>query len=122
MTFRAPERDRFTSFGHPFSSTADDGNNGVFFIPYKSTTLKCIASDGAGWEHVSVSLPNRCPTWLEMCHVKKAFWGDDNCVMQLHPPRSQYVNHHPFCLHLWRPIGADIPVPPSFLVGPRSET
>ena len=121
MTFRVPERDRFTMPGNPFSSTVEDGNNGLFFVSYKSAILKCIASDGAGWEHVSVSLPHRCPNWSEMCHVKKVFWDPDDVVMQLHPPESQYVNHHPFCLHLWRPIGVDIPLPPSFLVGPRSE-
>jgi len=55
-----------------------------------------------GWEHVSVSLPNRCPTWNEMCWVKELFWSDDKLVVQYHPPKSEYVNTAKYCLHLWR--------------------
>jgi len=42
-------------------STDEIGNSGAFLIPYQSFTFRVIASDGMGWEHVSVSLPNRCP-------------------------------------------------------------
>ena len=37
---------------------------------------------------------------------------------RIHPPRSDYVNTHAFCLHLWRPtdLGAAIPLPPRILV------
>jgi len=80
-------------------------------------TAFAIASDGAGWEHVSVSRTDRCLTWEEMCQVKAMFWGDDDCVLQYHPPKSEYVNNHPFCLHLWRPIDVAIPLPDSILVG-----
>jgi hypothetical protein len=85
--------------------------------------LTVIASDGTGWgdgdglegppwEHVSVSLPSRCPNWPEMAHVKALFWEPEECVVQFHPPRSEYVNRMPYCLHLWRPLGFDIPTPP----------
>ena len=37
-----------------------------------------IASWAGGWEHVSVSLRNRCPTWDEMCLVKDIFGGMTN--------------------------------------------
>jgi hypothetical protein len=40
-------------------------------------------------------------------------------VMQLHPARVDYINFHPHCLHLWRPVDATIPLPPSCLVGPK---
>lgn len=69
------------------------------------------------WEHVSVSLPSRCPTWDEMCWIKEQFWGDEDLVVQYHPPRSQYVSNHSFCLHLWRPVGAAVPAPPAWMVG-----
>ena len=26
---------------------------------------------------------------------------------------------HPYCLHMWKPIGVEIPTPPSILVGIR---
>ncbi|MCR4532718.1 hypothetical protein NUV62_17465 [Acinetobacter venetianus] len=70
-----------------------------------------------GWEHVSVSLPARCPTWEEMCFIKSLFWGEDDCVIQYHPPKSDYVNNHQYCLHMWRPIEQSLPTPPSFMVG-----
>lgn len=75
--------------------------------------LKMISSDGGGWEHVSVSLPTRCPTWDEMCWVKDQFWRPAEVVMQLHVEPDKHVNIHPFCLHLWRPrSGTVIPRPP----------
>ena len=72
-----------------------------------------------GWEHVSVSANKRPPTWDEMCFVKNIFWDEEEMVVQFHPPKSEYVNFHPHCLHLWRPITMTIPMPPSLLVGPR---
>lgn len=84
---------------------------------YKIGALGIIASWGLGWEHVSVSRRDATPSWAEMDHVKRLFWDDEEAAMQLHPPRSQWVNNHPYCLHLWRPIDTDIPLPPSVLVG-----
>jgi len=100
-----------------FASTEESGNNGMFKIPFQSYQFRVIASDGDGWEHVSVSLEHRCPNWKEMCYFKNLFWDEDECVVQYHPPKSEYVNNHPYCLHLWRPIGKEIPAPPSILVG-----
>jgi hypothetical protein len=82
--------------------------------------LRMIVSWGEGWEHVSISTPTRCPTWEEMCRVKGWFWEPEDCVMQLHPPESNYVNCHPYCLHLWRPIEQEIPQPPSEFVGTKA--
>jgi hypothetical protein len=47
-----------------------------------------------------------------MDFVKRTFWEDTEAVMQLHPPRSEHVNYHEYCLHLWRPQDAAIPLPP----------
>ena len=81
--------------------------------------LRIISSawDETGWEHVSVSTRRRPPNWQEMCFVKDLFWDEEECVMQLHPPRSTWINNHPFCLHLWRPTREEIPRPPSIMVG-----
>ena len=78
--------------------------------------MAIIASWGGGWEHVSVSLRNRCPTWDEMCLVKDIFWQDDECVVQFHPPKSEYVNLHLYCLHLWKKIGEKADLPPKEFV------
>lgn len=77
------------------------GMNGMFFVPYLREVFRCVVSDGGGWEHVSVSLSHRCPIWPEMCFIKGVFWDDEECVIQYHPVKSEYVNNHPFCLHLW---------------------
>lgn len=113
MSFRCPDKYRVAS---PYG--IGDEQNGWFVIPLKhQQKLRVIASNGMGWEHVSVSRRDRCPTWEEMCQVKALFWGDDDCVVQYHPPRSQYVNNHQNCLHMWRPVGIDMPMPPSIMVG-----
>ncbi len=93
----------------------DDG--GAFQIPYQGRVLNIIASSGLGWDHVSVSLTNRCPNWREMSYVKDLFWNDDEVVMQLHVARKDHINMHPFCLHLWKPQDKEIPLPPNFMVG-----
>lgn len=74
-------------------------NSGAFQIG----KLCIIASDCGGWDHVSVHVPGRCPTWEEMCAAKELFFRDDEVVMQLHVAKSDYVNCHPHTLHLWRP-------------------
>lgn len=122
MSFHVPERLRILN--GPQASDASYGNNGAFVIPAsigsKRAPIFAIASDGEGWEHVSVSTKHRPPTWDEMCFVKDLFWDGEDCVIQFHPPRSDYVNMHPHCLHLWRPTGIEIPRPPSILVGFKS--
>lgn len=81
--------------------------------------LSCIFGNGYGWEHLSVMVKRkrRCPTWEEMNFVKGLFWEDEETVVQFHPKRSQYVNNHPYVLHLWKKAGHDHELPPSFLVG-----
>lgn len=95
-----------------------DGTCGAFMVPNaEGVSLRVIAASGLGWDHVSVSLPDRCPTWDEMELVKRLFFRDDETAMQLHVPPADHVNVHPYCLHLWRPLGAQIPRPPSIMVG-----
>ena len=110
------EQYRMTS--GPLPSDASCGMNGAFMVPHDRVILQVVVSDGMGWEHVSVSLPNRCPTWEEMDHIKRLFWLDDETVMQLHVSRERHVNCHPFCLHLWRPTNQKIPLPLKIMVGP----
>jgi hypothetical protein len=112
-----------------WAGTAADGNNGAFDIesPEPGWRLALVASDGEGWEHVSVHAYNtirtkqRVPTWKEMNYVKRLCWDGDDVVMQLHPREADYVNAHPHVLHLWRPTTVAIPTPPSILVGPRAD-
>lgn len=101
------------------ASTKECGFNGMFYIKCRRYILTVMASDQMGWDHVSVSLPNRTPTWAEMCFVKDLFFDDEETVIQFHPPKSEYVNFHPYVLHLWRPHDTKIQLPPSIMVGPK---
>lgn len=121
---KVPERFRLKK--GVMASDSSLGNNGAFIIPhYKISNyeINCLVSDGMGWQHVSVTISSteikvkRCPTWEEMCFVKSMFWNDDESVMQLHPPKSEWVNNHPYCLHLWKPDNAEIPLPLQVMVG-----
>jgi hypothetical protein len=109
-----------------FWSTRAGERQGVFFIPRGKASLRVIATEGSPsipWEHVSVCALDkkgeRTPTWEEMNAVKDLFWDAEECVVQFHPPRSDYVNNHPHVLHLWKPSGIALPRPPSIAVGFR---
>jgi hypothetical protein len=100
------------------SGAIGDGKNGAFVVPspIDKGALLVIASDGFGWDHVSVSRKNRTPNWAEMEFIKRRFFSDDEIAMQLHVPPAQHISVHPHCLHLWRPQTAMIPMPPDYMV------
>jgi hypothetical protein len=107
-----------------FGSTESDGFNGAFLLYINGEAIKIIATDGLGWQHVSVSKQNRNkpPNWDIMCQVKDLFWPEDQWVVQFHPAKSEYVNNHPGCLHLWRPTHQSMPTPPAILTGWKGKT
>jgi hypothetical protein len=78
--------------------------------------LKVIASSGNGWDHVSVSLPTRTPSWREMEFIKRLFFKPDETAMQLHVRPEDHINLVASCLHIWRPIDVEIPLPPKVFV------
>lgn len=111
-----------------------EGMQGAFKLlcPDTGRMLTVISSTGADWkeaglpgepwEHVSVSLldqPTKCPAWPEMAWVKSVFWGPEETVLQLHVPDAEHINFHPGCLHLWKPLGVEIPLPPGICVGTK---
>lgn len=109
----------------PAKYASDDslGFTGMFRFPWKDRMLRVVSSDGMGWQHVSVSVErdSRCPTWEAMCYVKDLFWEGHEVVIQFHPAKDDYINYHPGCLHLWKPIGKDIETPNPIMVGPRKK-
>ena len=98
-----------------------DGNEfcGFFEIPFNNTIFRVIATSGLGWDHVSISLKHRCPTWEEMDKLYRKVFKPDEHAMQLHLPASEHISAHPYCLHLWRPHDGYIPLPPPSFVGPQ---
>jgi len=99
-------------------TVGDLAGNGAFLVksPTDGKPLLVIASNGHGWDHISVSSKKRIPNWTEMEYVKRGFFEDDEVVMQLHVPIRDHINFHPHVLHLWRPHSALIPLPPKELV------
>jgi len=99
-------------------STSAFGNNGRFAIKKGKLIFDIIASDGLDWDHVSVVIINRqrAPSWSEMCFIKDLFFNQDECVIQFHPAKDDYINCHKYCLHLWRPQKESIPKPPQIMV------
>ncbi|SMX56584.1 conserved protein of unknown function [Bradyrhizobium sp. ORS 285] len=101
-----------------FATAPGTGPGGLFVVMGPcGCELKISVFVRPGWEHVAVSTPRRCPNWVEMCLVKDLLWDEEECVMQLHPPQSLYVNNSRYCLHLWRPTYREIPMPSPSYVG-----
>lgn len=119
---RSKELDKYRK-DHPlFGIIPDNGFDGFYQIPIRGLPLNVLASCYLGWEHVSVSVDGSLvpPSWAIMSKIKDLFWGPDVWVCQFHPTHSEYVNNHPGCLHLWRPLEATLPTPPVELVGIKS--
>lgn len=105
-----------------YHTTSAEGFNGMFRFWIDGQPIRCVASDGEGWKHVSTSIEGerKPPTWGLMCKIKDLFWNDDDWVVQFHPAKSDYVNNHPGCLHLWQPTDKEFPKPHYLLVGLKS--
>lgn len=98
---------------------------GWFVWQKGKTQIRVMAVDGdeTGWEHVSVSVAyktsrkweERTPKWDEMRWIKSMFWEAEECVVEFHPPESDYVNLATNCLHLWRYVNG-FPMPPKICV------
>ena len=97
-----------------------DSKNGAFLVKIPGgRRLYAIASVGDGWEHISVSvLPEdkkheaETPLWEEMTYIADLFFEPEETVLQIRPPKSEYVNFAVGCLHWWRPMDEETPRPP----------
>lgn len=101
-----------------------DGIGGVIYDKNTRVKLNFIMSWGAGWEHCSVSITDRykrTPSWEQMCFIKNSFWNENECCVEYHPAKKDYVNNHEYCLHIWKPIEQELPMPPSIMVGIKKE-
>jgi len=121
--FHVPEQWRIRN--GPIGTDESHGCNGAFMMPINGTAMAhIIASDGGGWQHVSISITSdrgRCPTWDEMAFIARMFWDDDDVLVQYRPAKRDYVNCHPYTLHWWRPMNESVPTPPSIFVGPKRD-
>ena len=105
---------------HIYSNTVEYGNDGIKgFMTVDRVDMSFVASWGGGWDHVSVAPLKKkiVPSWEMMCKVKDIFFKPDEAVIQIHPPKDEYVNNMPNCLHLWRCRYKEMVLPPSCFVG-----
>ena len=63
--------------------------------------------DGRRWVHLSVSHKDRIPAWRELRRVKDLFLGQDAKAISVLPAEREYVNLHPYVLHLWHCLDGD---------------
>jgi hypothetical protein len=115
--FRVPDEKRVRLGTMATDESA--GNNGAFVLIGPRGLLDVIASDGMGWDHISVKPGARrgTPTWEEMTFAASQFWADDDVLVQFRPARKDYVNMHEQVLHWWRKQDGDHETPPSIMVG-----
>lgn len=101
------------AIGHDYT---DQERNGCFLIPAKKfkAAYGVIACSAGGWDHISAQVhrQERLPTWLEMCMLKEIFFHRHEVAIQYHPAEEDYINDHPRVLHIWRPLGLPLPMPP----------
>jgi hypothetical protein len=101
-----------------YGSDETAGWNGCFLVPLEGEMWHVMLGDGMGWQHLSISNAQRriLPSWNVMCRVKEAFFSDEDWCVQFHPAKDDYINDHPYTLHLWRPLNEPLPVPHACLV------
>ncbi len=72
---------------------------------YQRGAIKALVSrdeglQGKSW-HISVSHPHRYPTWDEIREARYALIPDNAYMVMILPPKTEYVNVHKNCFHLW---------------------
>ncbi len=66
-----------------------------------------VSQQQAGW-HLSISRPERLPTWEEVRDARYELVPDDATMALLLPPKTEYVNVHDYCLQLYE-------IPPAYI-------
>lgn len=98
----------FKNYPSLMSGAIEVGDDGGAF---QFGDLRIIASFGNGWDHVSVSRVDRCPTWEEMEFVREKFFFPAEVAFQLGISGNRKKNFHSYCLHWWRNQNTDPPLP-----------
>jgi hypothetical protein len=101
-----------------FASDDSYAFNGQFLVPLEGEMFLVQLSDGWGWRHLSVSNAQRrvLPTWSVITRLRDLFFPDDVWVVQMFPPKEEYVNDCPWCLHLWESLDEPMPHPSVVMV------
>ncbi len=90
--------------------SAETGNAAVFRSRARGLFVMvsgAVELDSRRWIHVSVSRKDRLPSYDDLAAVKRTFIGDERRALQVFAPKSEHVNVHRFCLHLWTCLDRD---------------
>ena len=68
----------------------------------KQIAIKSFVIDNVDWEHVAITHENSIPEYEELVKLKEEAWQTSDIAMQVHPPKSEYINEAQYTLHLWR--------------------
>jgi hypothetical protein len=63
--------------------------------------VRVFAGIEVGKWHLSISTPYRYPTWDEIKQARYDFLPDEITIAMILPPKSEYVNVHNYCFHLY---------------------
>lgn len=67
-----------------------------------------VSKDGGLW-HLSMSYPGKIPSYEQLKSARYKYLPDDILVAQLFPPSKDFVNLHPYVLHLWQLKPEEVP-------------
>jgi hypothetical protein len=93
-------------------SVIDDYANAARFIRSDGMTVITEVAEYQKrlWLHVSCAFADRLPSWADLRDVKTVFCGPQRLALSIMPSEAEYVNIHPYVLHLWCPLDHD-PIP-----------
>jgi hypothetical protein len=57
-----------------------------------------------------------------MDYIKRLFFHPEEVCFQLHVSSAEHISNHDYCLHIWRPLEQQIPLPPPEMVGTKGVT
>lgn len=90
-------------------SFGEFGRKYVHNLTFQSVILSVSEeADGRVWAHLSTAFPSRLPTWGDLRKAKDLFLGEEARAIQVLPPKSEWVNIHPYCLHLFVCLDGDV--------------
>ena len=90
----------------------EDYANAAFYRRQDGMTVisEVAVYDKRMWLHVSCAFADQLPSWTDLREVKTVFCGPKRLALSILPSEAEYVNIHPYVLHLWCPLDHD-PIP-----------
>lgn len=70
------------------AETENDGLGGKYYDKINNKWLNFIFSYQMGWEHLSVSMPSKTPSWDQMCLMKDVFGTKTKLAYNITPKKK----------------------------------